>query len=63
MFSPHLEHLHQQAARLQVDALIDRVRLDPAYRPSLLRRVEPFLQISGFLVVAAVMAFSAWSSP
>lgn len=62
MHNDHLHYFHQAAARDQVVALLDRVRLDPAYRSARIRRVEVALQIGALLVIAAVMAFSAWRS-
>lgn len=63
MHRDDLNYFHQASARDQVVALLDRVRLDPAYRVSRFHRLEPALQIGAGLVIAAVMAFSAWSSP
>ena len=62
MHSDHLHYFHQAAARDQVVALLDRVRLNPAYRPARIRRREAALQIGAMVAIAAVMAFSAWRS-
>ena len=58
-----LNYFHQASARDQVAALLDRVRLDPAYRVSRFRQLERTLQIGAALVIAAVMVFSAWRTP
>lgn len=63
MHRDDLNYFHQASARDQVAALLDRVRLDPAYRVSRLHRLESALHIGAALVIAAVMVFSAWRTP
>lgn len=62
MHSDHLHYFHQATARDQVAALMDRVRLDPAYRPARIRRLEAALQVVTFVVIAVVLVISARAS-